>query len=151
MGLDARGDISIVIIIAYIPVFIFSLLLSLRHGFSRDAGWVFLLIFSVGQYPSVLKKDYNYLTCATVRIVGGALHIAAEEISPPSIGVYIGAFALESSGVAPLLLCTTSFLGVMYVRSRLESKHASLLTSFHVVAQHMQSRHFHLETLESFV
>lgn len=50
-----------------------------------------------------------------VRIVGAALHIAAEEISPFKVGIYIAAFALESAGVGPLLLCTTSFLGVVFV------------------------------------
>jgi len=95
MGLDQRGDISIAVIVFYVPILVVSFLLTLRHGFGRQAGWIFLLTFSI------------------IRIVGGALHIAAELKRPVEIGLYIAAFSLESAGIAPLLLCTTSFLGVI--------------------------------------
>jgi len=94
-GLDERGDISIAIICIYLPIFFLALLLTLRHGFSRQAGWVSLLIFTI------------------FRIVGGALHIAAEKTSPPSIGLFSAAFAIESAGVAALLLCTLGFIGII--------------------------------------
>lgn len=95
MALDQRGDIAIATIVFFVPIFCFALFLTLRHGFGRQAGWIFLLTFSI------------------VRIVGGALHIAAEESNPPSVGLFIGAFSLESAGIAPLLLCTSSFLGLV--------------------------------------
>lgn len=50
-----------------------------------------------------------------MRIVGGAVHIAAEEQNTPSIGVFVTAFSLEAAGLSPLMLCTTSFLGVVCV------------------------------------
>ncbi|KAH8120501.1 hypothetical protein DFH11DRAFT_1560345 [Phellopilus nigrolimitatus] len=93
-NLDQRGDISVAIIIVYAVVFVLSLILTFRHGFSKQAGWVHLLLFSI------------------FRIVGGILHVAAEKTVPPKTGLYIGAFALESAGLAPLLLTTLSFLGV---------------------------------------
>lgn len=46
-GLDERGDISIAIICIYVPIFFLALLLTLRHGFSRQAGWISLLIFTI--------------------------------------------------------------------------------------------------------
>ncbi|KLO19997.1 hypothetical protein SCHPADRAFT_816698 [Schizopora paradoxa] len=92
MGLDQRGDIAIAEIVFYVPILVCALLLTLRHGFGRQAGWIFLFTFSI------------------VRIVGGAIHIAAEEVTPPKTGLFIAAFAIESAGVAPLLLCTSSWL-----------------------------------------
>lgn len=50
MGLDTRGDISIVEIIFYIPILATSLIITLRHGFSRRAGWIFLLILAISAY-----------------------------------------------------------------------------------------------------
>lgn len=95
MGLDARGDISIALVVIYVIVFLLALPLVLRHGFSRDAGWVFLLIF------------------AALRIIGGALDIAAEQTHPPSKGLYITALSFETAGTGPLLLCTMGFLGLI--------------------------------------
>jgi len=100
MGLDQRGDIAIAEIVFYIPIFVCALLLTIRHGIGRQAGWIFLLTFSI------------------VRIIGGALHVAAEEVKPPKLGLFIGAFAIESAGVAPLLLCTSSWLQVISAQSR---------------------------------
>lgn len=50
--------------------------------------------------------------------MGGALHISAEQQSPPSIGIYVAAFSFEAAGLSPLLLCTTSFLGVVCATSQ---------------------------------
>ena len=47
-ALDERGDISIAIICVYVPISFLALLLTLRHGFSRQAGWISLLIFAIG-------------------------------------------------------------------------------------------------------
>ena len=50
MALDARGDIAIVQIVFYIPILFASLLITYRHGFARRAGWIFLLILSLGMF-----------------------------------------------------------------------------------------------------
>jgi len=93
--LDQRGDISIAIIVFYFPILFLALALSFRHGFSRQEGWMSILIFSI------------------FRIVGAILHIAAEAVSPPEKGLYIAAFSLESAGIAALLFCTMSFLSMI--------------------------------------
>lgn len=94
-GLDERGDIAIALVVIYPFIAILTLILTIRHGFSRQAGWLFLLIFSI------------------CRIVGGILHIVAEKTNPPQIGLYIGAYTLEGIGLAPFLLCTKSFIEVV--------------------------------------
>jgi len=55
----------------------------------------------------------TFLT-AQVRITGGALLVAAEEVVPPNIGLYTAAYILESAGLSPLLLATIGFLGLVY-------------------------------------
>jgi hypothetical protein len=49
MPLDQRGKISIAEIVFYVPTLFLAFFLTLRHGFRREAGWIYLLIFSVGE------------------------------------------------------------------------------------------------------
>jgi len=91
-SLDGFGKLAPPVIVFYIPIFIVTLILVLRHGFKRDAGWIFLLIFSI------------------IRILGGILLIAAQLTRPVNTGLYTGAYVLESAGLSPLLLATLGFL-----------------------------------------
>ena len=50
MGLDQRGDISVVEIIVYAPILFIAITLVMRYGFSKRAGWVFLLVMSIREY-----------------------------------------------------------------------------------------------------
>ena len=50
MGLDARGDISVALLVIYVPIVFLSLFLALRYGFGRDAGWITILIFALGEF-----------------------------------------------------------------------------------------------------
>jgi hypothetical protein len=43
------------------------------------------------------------------------LLVAAEEVTPVNLSLYIGGYALESSGLSPLLVCTLGLLHSMYV------------------------------------
>lgn len=49
MGLDERGDIAIGEIIIYLPILLVSAILVYRHGIKRRAGWIFLVILSLGE------------------------------------------------------------------------------------------------------
>lgn len=89
--LDRRGDISIAEIVVYVPVLIVSVMLVLRHGFTRRAGWIFLCILSI------------------IRIVGGITHIVSEQ-NPSNVTLQIVFATLEGAGVSPLLLATLGFL-----------------------------------------
>ncbi|KAL5518692.1 hypothetical protein ACEPAH_375 [Sanghuangporus vaninii] len=103
-SLDERGDISVALLAIYPFIFILALILTVRHGFKRQAGWLFLLLFS------------------TAKIAGAILHIVAELQSAPSKGLFIAAFAIEGAGLAPLLECTLSFVGA--AGSRIIETHA---------------------------
>lgn len=92
MALDKHGELSAAVIAFYVPVALIALFLVLRYGFRRDAGWIFLFTFSI------------------VRIVGGALRVAAEKTRPANINLYITAYIFEGIGLAPLLLATIGFL-----------------------------------------
>ena len=50
--LDNLGKISAVTMVVYIPVLVIATILVCRHGFTRDAGWIFLAIFSLSESPS---------------------------------------------------------------------------------------------------
>ncbi|KAG1908567.1 uncharacterized protein F5891DRAFT_1098125 [Suillus fuscotomentosus] len=96
MALDTQGILAAVTIAMYIPFLFVSIRLVMKYGMSRGDGWVLLLVFSI------------------IRVLGGALLVAAEDITPANIGLYIGGYALESSGLSPLLLCTLGLLHSMY-------------------------------------
>lgn len=93
MALAEKSGISIAEIIVYTPALFIALWLSIRHGFRRSSGWIYLLIFS------------------TVRIVGAALQLAAAASNPPNIGLSIGAATLQTIGLTPLILTLLGLLG----------------------------------------
>lgn len=96
MALDAQGILAAVTIAMYIPFLFASIRLVMKYGMARGDGWVLLLVFSF------------------IRVLGGALLVAAEDITPANISLYIGGYALESSGLSPLLLCTLGLLHSMF-------------------------------------
>ncbi|KAF8446325.1 hypothetical protein L210DRAFT_3327686, partial [Boletus edulis BED1] len=94
MSLNAQGIISAVTIAIYIPIFLLAIRICSRYGI-KQRGWLLLVIFSL------------------IRIVGGALLVAAELIVPAVTGLYIGGYALEASGLSPLLLSTLGLLEII--------------------------------------
>ncbi|KAG2109726.1 uncharacterized protein F5147DRAFT_692121 [Suillus discolor] len=97
MALDSQGILAAVTIAMYIPFLFVSLRLVMKYGISRGDGWVLLLVFSI------------------IRVLGGALLVAAEDITPANISLYTGGYALELSGLSPLLLCTLGLLHSMFL------------------------------------
>jgi len=93
--LDTRGDISAATIAFYVPVAALTLALTIRYGLRRDAGWIFLFVFSL------------------VRIAGGALLVAAELVTPQKTSLYTAAYILQSVGLSTLLLATIGFIGLV--------------------------------------
>jgi len=93
MTLNTNGKLEAAVMVFYAPIALLALALTIRHGFKREAGWIFLLTFSI------------------IRIVGGAMMVAAQSQTPPSIDLYTGAVILESVGLSPLLLATMGFVG----------------------------------------
>lgn len=92
MTLDSHGVLAAVTIAMYVPFLLVSLKIVSKYGMARGDGWVLLLVFCF------------------IRVLGGALLVAAEEITPVNTSLYIGGYALEASGLSPLLLCTLGLL-----------------------------------------
>ncbi|RPD81633.1 hypothetical protein L226DRAFT_555791 [Lentinus tigrinus ALCF2SS1-7] len=91
MYIDARGIIAAVEIAIYVPVLLIGGLLSFRHGFGRQAGWIFLVILSI------------------VRIIGGITHILSEN-DPTNKTERTIYGIMESAGLSPLMTATLGFL-----------------------------------------
>lgn len=62
MALDDHGKLAAATIAFYVPYFAIALFLTLRHGFRRDAGWIFLLIFSLGMRHGLYNTLSENLT-----------------------------------------------------------------------------------------
>ncbi|KAG1758036.1 hypothetical protein EDB19DRAFT_82104 [Suillus lakei] len=92
MTLDTQGILAAVTIAMYAPFLFISIRLAVKYGIKRGDGWILLLVFCI------------------IRVLGGALLVAAEEITPVNISLYIGGYSLEASGLSPLLLCTLGLL-----------------------------------------
>ncbi|KAH7883944.1 hypothetical protein F5I97DRAFT_1938582 [Phlebopus sp. FC_14] len=91
MSLDTQGILAAVTIAVYVPFLFLALRIAFKYGLG-ERGWLLLFMFTL------------------IRVVGGALLVAAEEIRPAVLGLYIGGYALEASGLSPLLLCTLGLL-----------------------------------------
>ncbi|KAF4636800.1 hypothetical protein G7Y89_g1295 [Cudoniella acicularis] len=91
MTLTYRDGISIGEIVVYIPALFIAIFLAIRHGFGRNSGWYFIILFSLA------------------RILGGALELATIS-NPTSIGLYTGSAILTNVGFSPLELATLGLL-----------------------------------------
>lgn len=90
--LTELNGIAIAQICFFVPSLAVAIFLASRHGFGRSAGWLYLILFS------------------TVRILGAALELATIN-DPTSIGLAVGAFTLQSIGLAPLILVMLASVG----------------------------------------
>ncbi|KIX97002.1 uncharacterized protein Z520_07116 [Fonsecaea multimorphosa CBS 102226] len=71
--LDSHGKLSIVEIAVYTPTAFFCLFNTIRYGFRRDAGWIYLLLFCIIKLTGAgmnidieLGKKENLVTTATI-------------------------------------------------------------------------------------
>ncbi|KAI2471446.1 hypothetical protein F4781DRAFT_386919 [Annulohypoxylon bovei var. microspora] len=92
MALTERDNISIAQIIIYVPALVIAVLLSIRHGFGRSAGWFYLIIFSLA------------------RIIGASLELATIS-DPQNVSLRIGAATLQNIGLSPLIMLQLGLLG----------------------------------------
>lgn len=56
--LDNLGKISAATMVLYIPILIIAAILVFRHGFTRDAGWIFIAIFS---FSKLYLCDWHFV------------------------------------------------------------------------------------------
>ena len=57
--LDARGYIAIAEIVLYVPIFFIGIPIAFRNGFTRKAGWIFLVLLSIGASTELPKQASN--------------------------------------------------------------------------------------------
>lgn len=94
MSLNSHGDLAIVELIFYTPALALALWVAGRHGFGRQAGWIFLAVLTL------------------VRIIGSAMLLASEH--KPSTALITGAAILDGVGISPLLLAMLGILKRMF-------------------------------------
>ena len=88
---STNESIAIGEICVYIPDFILTLIVVFRHGFNRQAGWIYLAIFSV------------------IRIAGAGFTISQTQNLTNKTDVEWAAI-LDAIGLSPLLLATLGLL-----------------------------------------
>lgn len=91
MTIGYREGVSIGELVVYSPALLIAIYLSIRHGFGRSAGWMFLIIFCLA------------------RIIGAAMQLATIS-SPNNISLYTGYAILQNVGLSPLMLATLGLL-----------------------------------------
>ncbi|KAG0699720.1 hypothetical protein DFH29DRAFT_35458 [Suillus ampliporus] len=115
MVLNAQGILAAVTIAIYIPFLFLSFKVVSKYGILRSHAWILLLAFCI------------------IRVLGGSLLVAAENITPVNIGLYIGGFALEASGLSPLLLCTLGLLHSVFQTPAGQSRYNRLFIFLHLL------------------
>ena len=96
MAVDYRDGISILKLIIYLPYLFASIYVCYRHGFRRNSGWIFLVIFCI------------------LRIIGSGAQLAT--INNNSSTPYTIAAVTDAIGLSPLLLSSLGLTSRMYVR-----------------------------------
>ncbi|TGJ78764.1 hypothetical protein E0Z10_g10008 [Xylaria hypoxylon] len=91
MELTVRNNISIAQIVLFLPFLAVAIILCVRHGFGSNAGWLFLVLFSL------------------FRIVGASLQLAATA-NPRNIGLFVGALTLQSIGLSDFIIVLLALL-----------------------------------------
>jgi hypothetical protein len=114
--IDKHGKVAVGIISFYGALLGITLKLVLRHGFRREAGWIFLFIFCISTLTlsSILDSPDSF-SLPPVRILGGSLQEASATTLPINTGLFIATAVLTAAGLSPLLLATLAFVRTVYV------------------------------------
>ncbi len=91
MTFSYRNGISVGEIAVYVPCLAVAVFLSIRHGFGRSSGWLFIIIFCLA------------------RIIGPCMELATIS-SPTNINLYTGSAILKNIGLSPLQLAAIGLL-----------------------------------------
>ncbi|KAJ6575518.1 hypothetical protein B0H10DRAFT_2104040, partial [Mycena sp. CBHHK59/15] len=98
----------------YTPIAVLSIFLVIRYALQRDAGWLFMALFSL------------------TRIAGGALIVAGELIKNPSADLFLAAYIMFHAGLALLMLSTLGFLGLAGQHTYSEYLHMTRMFRVHI-------------------
>ncbi|KAK0748836.1 hypothetical protein B0T21DRAFT_344449 [Apiosordaria backusii] len=92
MALTTFNRISIAEIVVYTPALFIAIFLASRHGFRKNAGWLYLIIFSIA------------------RITGSSLNLATIN-DPSNANLIVASQVMYSIGVSALVICLSNLLG----------------------------------------
>lgn len=90
--LDAKGDVAVGELAAYVPTLLAAVYVGFKHGFGRKAGWYFLIVM------------------ALMHIVGSAIELYAELNDPTNVTLLSVGFSLSSASLSALMLSTLAIL-----------------------------------------
>ncbi|KAI1433988.1 hypothetical protein GGR50DRAFT_695616 [Xylaria sp. CBS 124048] len=106
MALTERNGVSIAQIVIFIPFLIIAVLLCIRLGFRRSAGWLFLVLFSL------------------VRITGASMQLATIA-NPKNTTLWIVSIILQTVGLSSLLAVLVALLS--RVKDNIEKTRATAI------------------------
>ncbi|UKZ78726.1 hypothetical protein TrVFT333_006472 [Trichoderma virens FT-333] len=114
MTLDSHGKLALVQVIVYIPIGLFCIYNNIRHGFRRDAGWIYLTIFTI------------------IKIAGSIMTMEIENGKDQNLTTT--AAIMNTVALSPLLNASLSFLNVGLNKSRSFTRHiAAALKPLHLL------------------
>ncbi|CAF9921131.1 MAG: hypothetical protein ALECFALPRED_001716 [Alectoria fallacina] len=111
MAVDYRNGVSILILIFYLPALAIAILLTIRHGFGRSAGWRFMIIFTLA------------------RILSACFQLATIN-QPKNVSLYVGYSVLIGIAVSPLELVAFGLLS--RITASINKYHQTLVTARHL-------------------
>lgn len=82
---DYRQGLAILDMVVYLPALVMALIMGWRHGFGRQSGWFFFILFSLA------------------RLIGNGCYLGTIN-DPTNINLYIAYAVCISVGLSPLLL-----------------------------------------------
>jgi len=109
--LDTRGKIAAAEIGFYAPPALLCGYLVFRYALRRDAGWLFLFIFSLSKSSLICICVLSVLTLPA-RMATGGLLVAAQLVTPPNNSLFLGSYILDYAGILPLLFSSLGFIGM---------------------------------------
>ena len=98
MTVDYRNGVCILLLIFYLPALAFAVLLTIRHGFNKSAGWRFMILFTLA------------------RVLCACLELATIN-QPKKVSLYIGYVVLVGIAVSPLELVAFGYVCSVFVSS----------------------------------
>ena len=91
MAVDYRNGVSILLLLFYLPALAIAILLTLRHGLGKSAGWRFMIIFTLAR---VLCACFELATINQQR----------------NVSLYVGYVVLIGIAVSPLELVSFGYV-----------------------------------------
>jgi len=91
MTITYHNGVSITEIVVYVPCLLIAILVSIRHGFGRNSGFIFLIVFCLA------------------RIIGPCMQLATIS-QPKNTSLYTGSAILQNVGFSPLELASLGLL-----------------------------------------